>query len=205
MTQSLAKSITFDDFIEWYPEKSRVRYELHDGIIIEMTPPSGDHELIVAFLAEKITLQYANLKLPYGIPKTAFIKPQNRNSAYNPDILLLNFDNLKNEPLWKKESTLTQSASIPLVVEIVSTNWHDDYHDKFAVYEKMGILEYWIVDYAALGGRKFIGNPKLPTFFVCELVDGEYQMKEFRGNSLIESPLFPQLNITVQQVFEVIL
>ena len=99
MTQSLAKSITFDDFIEWYPEKSRVRYELHDGIIIEMTPPSGDHELIVAFLAEKITLQYANLKLPYGIPKTAFIKPQNRNSAYNPDILLLNFDNVQSEQI----------------------------------------------------------------------------------------------------------
>jgi Uma2 family endonuclease len=36
---------------------------------------------------------------------------------------------------------------------IVSTNWRDDYYLKYADYEEMGIAEYWIVDYAALGGR----------------------------------------------------
>jgi len=66
----------------------------------------------------------------------------------------------------------------------------------------MGIPEYWIVDYAALGGRKFIGNPKQPTIFVCELLDGEYQMTSFRGSDRIVSPTFPQLNLTAQQVFE---
>ncbi len=66
----------------------------------------------------------------------------------------------------------------------------------------MGIPEYWIVDYAALGGRRFIGNPKQPTFFVCELIDGEYQMTSFRGSHLIVSPTFPQLNLTAQQVFD---
>ncbi len=49
----------------------------------------------------------------------------------------------------------------------------------------MGISEYLIVDFAALGGRKFIGNPKQPTIFVCELIDGEYQMTPFRGSDLL--------------------
>jgi Uma2 family endonuclease len=38
----------------------------------------------------------------------------------------------------------------------------------------MGIPEYWIVDYAALGGRTFIENPKQPTISVYQLVEGEY-------------------------------
>ena len=57
-------------------------------------------------------------------------------------------------------------------------------------------------DYKALGGHKFIGNPKVPTIFVCELIDGEYQMIPFRGNSLIVSPSFLQLNLTARQVFD---
>ncbi len=58
------------------------------------------------------------------------------------------------------------------------------------------------MDYAALGGRKFIGNPKVATIFICELIDGEYQMTSFRGTDRIVSPTFPQLNLTVQQVFD---
>jgi Uma2 family endonuclease len=158
MTQTLPKLVTFDEFIAWYPNNGK-RYELHNGAIIEMPPPVGDHESIVGFLAAQIAFQFLQMGLPYRIPKTAFIKTPNADTAYSPDVLLLNHDNLKNELLWKKESTVMQAASVSLVVEVVSTNWRDDYHKKFADYEEMGIPEYWIVDYAALGGRNFIGNP----------------------------------------------
>ena len=60
-------------------------------------------------------------------------------SAYSVDVLLLNLDNLANEVLWKKESTVTQAALVPLVVEVVSTNWRDDYYKKLTDYEEMGI------------------------------------------------------------------
>jgi len=65
----------------------------------------------------------------------------------------------------------------------------------------MGIREYWIVDYAALGGRNFIGNPKQPTISVCNLVDGEYQVLKFRENDRIVSPTFPDFNLTANQIF----
>ncbi|MBW4665849.1 MAG: Uma2 family endonuclease [Cyanomargarita calcarea GSE-NOS-MK-12-04C] len=201
-TQAELKLVTFDEFIEWYPENSQIRYELHKGVIIEMPPPTGKHEGVVGFLAAQITFQFLQMGLPYRIPKTAFVKTPDNDSAYSPDILVLNYDNVVNEPLWDKQSTVSLPASVPLVVEVVSTNWRDDYYDKFGNYEGMGIPEYWIVDYAALGGRKFIGNPKQPTIFVCELIDGEYQMTPFRGTDRIVSPTFPNLNLTAQQVFD---
>ena len=201
MTKTLPKTVTFEEFIEWYPNDG-VRYELHNGVIIEMAPPTGDHEKVVGFLARKLTVEFDRLNLPYTIPKTAFVKTPSTKSTYLPDVLLLNLDNLGNEPLFQKQSTVTQAASVPLVVEVVSTNWRDDYHLKFADYEEMGIPEFWIADYAALGGKRFIGDPKQPTFSVCQLVGDEYQVTKFTGNNLIVSPTFSQLNLTAQQVFD---
>jgi Uma2 family endonuclease len=203
MIQALpqTKLVSFEEFTEWYPNTG-VRYELHDGVIVEMTPPVGDHEEIVGFLATQITLEFSRLKLPYFIPKTALIKSANSKSAYLPDIILLNRSNLVNEPLWKKQSTISESASVPLVVEVVSTNWRDDYHKKLADYEQMGIVEYWIVDYAALGGRAFIGNPKQPTISIYYLIDEEYQVSQFRDHDLIISPSWPELNLTANQIFK---
>ncbi|MUG91480.1 Uma2 family endonuclease [Scytonema sp. UIC 10036] len=202
MTQTLTKQVTFDEFIAWYPTDKKQRYELYNGVIIEMPPPTGDHEEVIGFLVGEIVAEYKRLKLPYFIPKTAFVKPTNSESAYSPDVLLLNSPNLTKEPLWKKESTVSDAASIPLVIEVVSTNWRDDYLKKLADYEEMGIPEYWIVDYAALGGRKFIGNPKQPTISVYHLVEDEYQVSQFRGSERIQSPLFPDLNLTADQIFD---
>jgi Uma2 family endonuclease len=142
MVQSLAKTkpVTFEEFVQWKPE-GRL-YELHDGVIIEMPQPLGDHEDITSFLAEKIMVEYLRLGLPYRIPKTVLIKPLASESAYSPDVLVLNRPNLVNEPLWKKASTVTQSASIPLVIEVVSTNWRVDYLTKVKDYEEIGISEY---------------------------------------------------------------
>ncbi|MCC5664322.1 Uma2 family endonuclease [Nostoc sp. CHAB 5784] len=202
MTQTLRKLVTFDEFIAWYPENSQRRYELHDGVIVEMAPPTGEHEQIVGFLVGEIVTEYKRLKLPYFIPKTAFIKPNQSEAAYSPDVLLLNNSNLVNEPLWKKESTVSQAASIPLVIEVVSTNWRDDYFTKAGKYEEVGIPEYWIVDYLGLGGRNFIGNPKQPTISIYQLIEGEYQVRQFRRSDRIDSLAFPELNLTAEQIFQ---
>lgn len=195
MTQALPRLFTFNEFIEWYPNDGK-RYELHRGVTVEMPPPSGEHEKVVGFIACKLTVEFDRLNLPFTIPKTAFVKTPSAESAYSPDVLLLNLNNLDNEPLFQKQSTVSQAASVPIVVEVVSTNWRDDYYNKLRDYEEMGIPEYWIADYAALGARKFIGNPKQPTIFVCELVDGEYQMTPFQGNTIISSPTSIKFNCT---------
>ncbi|QYX33252.1 Uma2 family endonuclease [Sphaerospermopsis torques-reginae] len=202
MIQTLSKVITFEEFVAWLPENSGVRYELHHGNIIEMAQPTGDHEEVKSFLGVEIPFEIKRLGLPYGIPNQVIVRPDGKDSGYFPDLLVLNRENLVNEKLWKKESIVSQGASIPLVIEIVSTNWRDDYYLKYADYEEMGISEYWIIDYAALGGRNFIGNPKQPTISVCNLVDGEYQISKFQNNDIIISQTFPEFNLTANQIFQ---
>ncbi len=200
MTQALVKTTSFEEFVNWKPNNSR--YELHNGVIIEMAQPLGEHEEIILFLVERLTVEYLRLNLPYGIPKTVLVKPPESETGYSPDVLLLNRPNLVAEPRWKHQSTVSSAQSIPLVIEVVSTNWRDDYLDKAGDYEEMGIPEYWIVDYLGLGGRRFIGNPKQPTISIYQLVEGEYQVSQFRKSDRLLSPIFPQLNLTAQEIFD---
>ena len=202
ITTALPPVTTFEEFVEFLPQNSGVRYELHNGNIIEMAQPVGEHEEIKGFLTIKLSGLIDRLDLPYFIPNQVIVRPEGKDSGYFPDILVINRANLINEPRWKKESILEQGGSIPLAVEIVSTNWRDDYYLKFADYEEMGIAEYWLVDYGALGGRNFIGNPKQPTILVCNLVDGEYQIRKFQNSDRLISQVFSELNFTVNQIFQ---
>ncbi|MBC6432590.1 Uma2 family endonuclease [Nostoc sp. HG1] len=162
MTQALAKQVTFDEFIAWYPDSDR-HYELHDRVIVEMPKPTGKHSEIAGFINGSLFIEITRLSIPYFIPKECVIKSVNTDSGYEPDVIVLDRQALSNEPRWKKESIITQGSSVKLVVEVVSTNWSDDYALKLEDYESLSIPEYWIVDYLGLGGRRFIGNPKQPT------------------------------------------
>jgi Uma2 family endonuclease len=202
MIQALTKIVTFEEFVNWLPDNSDIRYELHHGEIVKMAQPVGDHEEVKGFLTIKISAKIDGLNLPYVIPNQVIVRPEGKDSGYFPDLLVLNRDHLANEPLWKKQSVISNGISIPLIIEIVSTNWRDDYYVKYADYEEMGISEYWIVDYAALGGRNFIGNPKQPTISVCNLVDEEYQISRFRDDERVISQTFPELNLTANQILK---
>jgi Uma2 family endonuclease len=88
-----------------------------------------------------------------------------------------------------------------LVVEVVSTNWEDDYVDKLAEYSRLGIPEYWIVDYLAIASRSYLGNPKEPTVFVYVLdQQGVYQPNAYRQADPIVSPTFPKLKVLAQDI-----
>ena len=202
MVQTLAKTelVTFAEFAEWKPENRL--YELHDGVIIEMPQPLGKHEEVKGFLSTELVFAYRRLNLSYFLPSQAFVKVPDAESAYLPDILILKQSNLINEPLWEKQSTVTQGASIIIAIEVVSTNWRVDYLTKVKDYEEIGIPEYWTVDYLGIGGRRFIGNPKQPTILVHELMDSEYQVTAFQGEERVISPSFPELNLTANQIFQ---
>lgn len=202
MIQALTRVVSFSEFLAWKPDGSR--YELHNGVIIEMQP-KGKHEQISGFLARKLTLEFERLNLPYFIPKQALVKIHSKETGYLPDVLVLNDQALESEPLWENSSTVQNGASIPLVIEVVSSNWRDDYFAKLGDYEAIGISEYWIVDYLGLGARRFIGNPKQPTISVYKLIDDEYQVSQYRNHEQIVSPTFTELSLTAQEVFEPIL
>jgi Uma2 family endonuclease len=194
MIQAIPKHVTFDEFIAWYPENSENRYELHNGVIVEMPKPTGKHSEVAGFLNIEIGVTCR-------LPRECVVKPDLNESGYEPDVIVLDRKAVQLEPRWEAESIITRGSSVRLIVEVVSTNWHDDYALKLEDYEAMGIQEYWIVDYLGLGGRRYIGNPKRPTFSVHQLINSVYQVKQFREGERIESPTFPELNLTAQQVF----
>jgi Uma2 family endonuclease len=196
---TVSKRLTFEEFLEWYPD-GKGRYELHNGVIVEMLP-TGDHEEVTAFLNLELNVEINRLKLPYFIPRTYLVKSPNWASGYQPDVMILDREALADEPLWKKVSTLSSGKSVKLAVEVVSTNWRDDYLTKLREYEEIGIPEYWIVDFLALGGTRYIGSPKQATLWIYQLVEGEYQVKQFTQKDVIFSPTFPELNLTASQIF----
>lgn len=202
--QTQPQLYTFDEFINWYPENSEVRYELHDGVIIEIPKPKGKHSTLTGSLIEQLFIIIRQMGQGgiWTIPRESIVKPKREKSGYEPDIIVLNQDVIGAEPRWESESIIQNPDSVKLIVEVVSTNWRDDYYNKLRDYEEMGIEEYWIVDYAALGPRKFIGSPKQPTFFVNTLVEGEYLMTPFTENTPLVSPTFPLFNFSPQQVFD---
>ena len=201
MIQTISKTITFDEFVAWYPENSVQKYELHNGVVVEMPLGTGDHSEVTGFISSKLAVEIDRRELPYSIPGDCLLKLSRDESGYQPDVIVLDRTALASEPHWKKESVITMGCSVRLAVEVVSTNWRDDYLVKVADYERLGIPEYWVVDYAALGGRRFIGNPKQPTISVYQLVDGEYQISQFGGDDTVESLAFPELRLTAEQIF----
>ena len=184
--------MSFDEFVDWYPENSENRYELRRGAVIEMPKPRGKHSRLAGDLAYDLGTAIRDASQPYFIPKECIVKVSD-DTGYEPDIIVLDEIALVDEPHWERESIVTSARSIKLAVEVVSTNWRDDYLIKLADYEALGIPEYWIADHLGIGGRRYIGSPKRPTFTVCTLKDGEYEMQQFQGSEPILSATFPQL------------
>ncbi|MGK7928236.1 MAG: Uma2 family endonuclease [Spirulina sp.] len=200
--QTQPQLMTLEEFLDWYPDGYH-RYELHNGVVVEMQP-RGTHEQVISFLNIKLGVQIDSLELSYVLATRCIIKSiDSDRSGFNPDITILDRDALKDEPLWEKRSTIVKGETVKLAIEVVSSNWQDDYVMKVFEYEKLGVAEYWIVDYLGLGGKRYIGNPKQPTISVYQMIDGEYEVTMFRGSDRIESPIFPQLKLTAEQIFSV--
>ncbi|NJK52585.1 MAG: Uma2 family endonuclease [Acaryochloris sp. RU_4_1] len=193
MTYTLAQTLIVDHFIAEYGDDSR--YELADGELIDMEP-TGLHETVSGKLAMQIGIAITTAKYLWFIPRTCLIQPfAEMATARRPDVVVLDETFLANEPRWQREPVITLGRSIKLVVEVVSTNWETDYARKVEEYALLGIPEYWIVDYRGLGGTRFIGKPKQPTFTVCQLDGEEYRQQQYRLGEAIASSLLPNLQL----------
>jgi Uma2 family endonuclease len=197
--QSKQQSLTFDEFLVRYGDDDR--YELIDGELFDLEP-TGPHEEVIAFIGQQINVEIVRQDLNYFIPHRCLIKPLGPNIGFRPDLIVLDRAELSKEPLWSREPIVTLGTTVKFVAEVVSSNWQNDYARKVEDYALLGIAEYWIVDYAGLGGEDFIGRPKQPTLTVCTLVDDRYQKRIFRDNDPIVSTVFPALTLTASQVLK---
>ena len=198
MGKSALKLITVDEFIAEYGDQEN--YELIDGELIEVEP-TGPHEQVSSLIGRKLNVEIDHQDLPYFIPHRCLIKLLGTNTAFRPDVIVLDQTQLINEPLWQQEPVITSGKSIKLIAEVVSTNWQNDYARKVEDYALLGVSEYWIVDYLGIGGRDYIGKIKQPTVTICTLLEDEYQKRLFQNNDQLVSSIFPNLQLAAKQVF----
>ncbi|OKH35837.1 hypothetical protein NIES2119_19030 [[Phormidium ambiguum] IAM M-71] len=197
-TQSKEK-LTLEQFLQQYPDDGR--YELVDGEIVKILA-TRQHDDIADFIADLMKAEVNRLKLNYKVSDrimVATLSKKGKEQGRFPDVSVVNLD------IWRANRSAYSALREPLqlAVEVVSTNWEDDYIDKLDEYQRLGIFEYWIVDYLAIGSRDYLGNPKVPTVFVYQLNGGIDQVTAYRGSERIISPTFPELELSVDEILGV--
>jgi Uma2 family endonuclease len=195
------KTLSFEEFLNWDDDSGR-SFELVNGIAMPLSEPTAKQEDVVDGLCRLLVDHCQSLNLPYVPRQSKQVRlnaaPGESESSRKADIVVF----AKEEWVRMRQSSASAAAYIPppLAIEVVSTNWRDDYRIKLNEYETLGILEYWIVDYAGLGGVQYIGSPKQSTVTINRLIDGEYQALRYQGEAIIVSPTFPQLVLTIAQI-----
>jgi Uma2 family endonuclease len=193
------QKLTFEQFLEQCPSEGR--YEFVDGDIVRVLA-TRKHDTVAEFVSDVFKDEAKQHGLNYWVSGRVMVATLNKNGqkqGRSPDVSVVS------RTVWDEQPTAYSALIEPtqVAVEVVSTNWEDDYIDKLDEYQRLGIQEYWIVDYLAIGSREYLGNPKEPSVFVYAMnADGLYQQNRFQGTDQIISPTFPELNLTVAQVLE---
>ena len=199
-TVSPQQTLTFEDFLEHYPEDGR--YELIDGELVRILA-TRQHDDTADFIADEMKAEVKQHQLNYKVSSRivlATTTSTGNTQGRHPDVSVVDLS------VWRSNRSAYTALREPiqLAVEVVSTNWEDGYVDKLDEYERLGIPEFWFVDYLALGSRTDLGNPKRPAVFVC-LLDNQqrYQVGRFQGSEPILSRTFPNLQLTVDCILAV--
>ncbi|MBE9060940.1 Uma2 family endonuclease [cf. Phormidesmis sp. LEGE 11477] len=201
MTQAAVKSLSFSEFVEIRPDDGR-RYELVNGQISEIMATRA-HDDVVDFIYDAFRDQVKKTQSNWKITRFGSIKTfrdDGLQQGRTPDVSVIDRE------IWNADlrAYAALEDSIQLAVEVTPTNWRDDYLYKLAEYEQLGIDEYWIVDYLALGAARYIGSPKTPTISVYQLAENEYYLQQFRGEDVVISQTFPELRLTAQSIFSAV-
>jgi len=193
MTQATRPRLTIEEFLT-YDDGTNTRYELVDGVLVEMGAESTINTLIAGFLFAT----FLQLGIPaYQIGFKQWIAVSDSTAtARDPDLIVHSEASFA---AIEGSSQAIVKAGMPnplLVVEVVSPgkpgedNYDRDYVEKPKEYATRGIPEFWQVD----------PNPDRAVVIVLTLKNGAYQSREFRGSDRVVSPAFPDLKLTAKQI-----
>lgn len=179
---------TYQEYLTWPQEE---RWELIDGVPYNMTPaPTRLHQLISRQLltlfnnyltGKSCEVYHAPFDVRLPQPPES---DEQTSSVVQPDILVV-CDKAKLDDRGCK-------GSPDLVVEIVSpSTFRKDLKEKFTLYERAGVREYWIV------------YPDQKTVSAFSLsAEGKFGRPEiYADTDLIAVGIFPDLTINLAQVF----
>ena len=184
------KRYTYADYLTWMDEKRR---ELFDGLIRLMSPaPTLSHQQVSVILLTRFYNYLENRKCkvfsaPFDVrlPKNGEKEDRKILNVVQPDIVVVCDPNKLDE----------RGCLGPpdLIVEILSkSSGKRDLKDKFLLYEKSGVNEYWIADPTHRNIQVFVLDPK-----------GKYRlMGNFVEDDEVSPSMFPDLIIKINDVFE---
>lgn len=185
--------MTLEEYLD-YDDGTDTRYELAEGLLVEMEAESDLNVLIATALLVLLTQHVPTYRLRN---KTEIAIASRGASTRYPDLIVLTEAGAK-ALVGKRRSLITADMPPPaLVVEVVSLgepgspNYDRDYVEKPLEYAAVGIPEFWILD------------PDRQMVTVLTLVGDCYQRQVFRGLDEIRSPLFPNLVLTVRSILDV--
>jgi Uma2 family endonuclease len=179
-------SLSFDDYLK-YNDGTDNRYELFDGELILMNPPTGLHALIIFGISEFLMTEIRRQNLPWIALQMFGVRTAWRRSRL-PDLCVTT---LARANELREVSAVLDSGAL-LVVEVVSPDSvKTDYRYKRTEYAAAGVPEYWIID------------PISNKVSILQLVEGLYEETVYQGDEVLRSPLLPELAITANQILQV--
>lgn len=182
MTQSAIK-LTFEEYLN-YDDGTDNRYEYEDGGLLKMPPATGLHEDIISFLVFAFRLEIQRLNLGLKC-RAAGTEVPTSGQGRKPDVSVITAEQAAET---RYQSAILRTPPV-LAVEVVSPeSIKRDYVGKRKEYAAIGVSEYWIVD------------PLKNQVIVFNLVEGDYSERLFSDGE-IESATFPELDVTVEQIF----
>lgn len=187
MVQSKLRFSTFEEYLSYDDGMDRL-CELFNGELIEVPPESGINVQIANRLFFVFALLLSTDRVRgHGLELEVRGEPRNRY----PDLTIIREEHVQ---LLARRNTIRLSIAPPLLVgEVVSPGELQrdrDYVAKRQQYEDLGVPEYWIID------------PEAQTVTVLELQEADYvEVRMFQGSDRILTPTFPELNLTIDQVF----
>jgi Uma2 family endonuclease len=190
-TPAVTKRLTFEEYLA-YDDGTDKRYELVDGELIPMSLGSGQHGGVTEFINVSFREEIIRLKLDWTSKQMVVGVRSPRAGRWDtsriPDVVVLSLSQWRE--LRNREAVIELNEPPPLlVVEVVSESTKTvDYRAKRVEYNILNIPEYWIVD--------LLSN-KITVF---TLIEELYEPAEFVGSEQIQSQIFPELKLTVEQV-----
>lgn len=184
MVTTPATKLTFEEYLT-YDDGTGCHYELVDGSLEPMNPPTIEHFLIADFLDTSLKAEIKRLGLPWLCLREAGVRT-GRNKSRLTDLCVVTIEQARE---LMNVSAVFQTPPL-LIVEIVSPElikW--DYRYKRSEYAALEVPEYWIVD------------PLETKISVLLLEEGLYEETVFTGSQKIESRTLPELAIAPEKVF----
>lgn len=182
------KHYTYADYLLW---RFKERIELIRGKIFRMTPaPSASHQSIVTALVSSIHqfLKHNKCKVfpsPFDVRLPEYLGEEDKDTEtiVQPDITVICDVDKIDEKGCK--------GTPDLIVEVLSPNSvSKDLHEKYEIYEKVGVTEYWVV------------HPVEKTIIAFVLEKGKYRTtKPLTIGDRISSVILPGFTLSLDEIF----